>query len=75
MTHYFSHRSVAAVRLRAPLELDDKIHISGHTTDLVQNVTSMEVEHAKVNRAGPADDLALEVDDHVRDRDLIFREA
>ena len=75
VTHYFSRRSVAAVRLRAPLALADKIHIRGHTTDLVQNVASMEVEHAKVERAGPDDDVALEVDDHVRDRDLIFREA
>ena len=38
VTHYFSHRSVAAVRLSAPLALGDKIHIRGHTTDLVQNV-------------------------------------
>ena len=61
--------------LSAPLALGDKIHIRGHTTDLVQNVGSMEVEHAKVDRAGPGDDVALEVDDHVRDRDLIFHEA
>jgi putative protease len=75
VTHFFSHRSVAAIRLSAQLALGDKIHIRGHTTDLVQSVTSMEVEHAKVERAGPGDDVALEVDDHVRDRDLIFREA
>jgi len=75
VTHYFSHRSVAAVRLSAQLALGDRIHIRGHTTDLVQNVASMEVEHAKVDRAGPGDDVALEVDDHVRDRDLIFQEA
>ena len=75
VTHYFSHRSVAAVLLSAPLALGDKIHIRGHTTDLVQNVASMEVEHAKVDRAGPGDDVALEVDDHVREHDLIFHEA
>jgi hypothetical protein len=63
------------VRLSAPLGVGDKIHIRGHTMDLVQNVASMEVEHAKVDRAGPGDDVALEVDDHVRDRDLIFHEA
>jgi len=69
------HRSVAAVRLSAPLGLGDKIHIRGHTTDLVQVVASMEVEHARVDRAGPGDDVALEVNDHVRDRDLIFHDA
>jgi putative protease len=75
VTHYFGHRSVAAVLLSAPLAVGDKIHIRGHTTDLVQNVGSMEIEHAKVDRAGPGDDLALEVDDHVREHDLIFHEA
>jgi hypothetical protein len=34
----------------------------------------MEVGHQSVERAGPGDDVALKVDDHVRDHDLIFRE-
>jgi translation elongation factor EF-1alpha len=75
VTHYFSHISVAAVQLDQPLAVGERIHIQGHTTDLVQDVGSMEVEHAKVERAGPGDDVALQVEDHVRDHDLIFREA
>ena len=43
-------------------------------TDLEQVVSSMEVDHAAVDRAGPGDDVALKVDDHVRDHDLIYRE-
>ncbi len=75
VTHYFSHLSVAAVQLDAPLAVGDRIHIRGHTTDLEQDVTSMEVEHAGVEHARPGDDVALKVDDHVRDHDLIFREG
>jgi hypothetical protein len=75
ITHYFSHLSVAAVQLQAPLAVGDRIHIRGHTTDLVQDVSSLEVEHAAVQGAGPGDDVALKVDDHVRDHDLIYREA
>jgi translation elongation factor EF-1alpha len=75
ITHYFSHLSVAAVQLQAPLAVGDRIHIRGHTTDLVQDVSSLEVEHAAVQSAGPGDDVALKVDDHVRDHDLIYREA
>ena len=75
VTHYFSHLSVAAVQLEAPLAVGDRIHIHGHTTDLVQDVSSMQVDHAAVERAGPGDDVALKVDDHVRDHDLIFREV
>ena len=58
--------------MSAPLALADRIHVRGRTTDRVQNVAPMEVEHAKVDRAGPVDDVALEVDDHVRERDPIF---
>jgi putative protease len=75
VTHYFGHLSVAAVSLKEPLAVGEKIHVRGHTTDLVQEVGSMEVEHAAVNQAGPGDDVAVRVDEHVRDHDLIFRET
>ena len=41
--------------MSAPLALADRIHVRGRTTDRVQNVAPMEVEHAKVDRAGPGD--------------------
>jgi translation elongation factor EF-1alpha len=75
VTHYFGHLSVAAVTLKAPLAVGEKIHIQGHTTDLVQEVGSMEIEHTGIERAGPGDDVALKVDDHVREHDAIFRET
>jgi len=75
VTHYYSHLSVAAVRLTAPLAVGDRIHIHGHTTDLVQEVASLEVDHAGVDGAKPGEDVALKVEDHVRDHDLVFREA
>lgn len=75
VTHYFSHLSVAAISLTAPLAVGDRIHIRGHTTDFVQEVASMEVDHARVDKAAPGDDVALQVDDHVRDHDQIFRET
>jgi hypothetical protein len=74
VTHYFSHISVAAVQLDTPLAVGDRIHVKGHTTDLVQDVGSMQVDHAAVDTAGPGDDVALKVDGHVRDHDLIYRE-
>jgi putative protease len=75
VTHWFGHLSVAAVRLTAPLNVGDRIHIRGHTTDLVETVRSMEIEHRKVDQAGPNDDVALAVDGHAHEHDLIFREA
>lgn len=75
ITHYFSHLSVAAVSLSAALAVGDRVHIRGHTTDLLQTVESLEVDHAKVSSAGPGDDVALQVAGHVRDNDKIYREA
>jgi translation elongation factor EF-1alpha len=75
VTHYFSHLSVAAVSLDEPLRLGERVHIRGHTTDLVQEVQSMQVDHQPVDQAAPGDDVALKVDDHVRDHDRIYREG
>jgi len=74
VTHWFGHLSVAAVNLTGPLAVGDRIHFQGHVTDLVQVVRSMEVDHRKVEQAVPGDDVALAVDDHVREHDRIFRE-
>jgi putative protease len=75
VTHYYGHLSVAAVSLTSPLSVGDRIHIKGHTSDLVQTVESMEVDRQKIEQAKPGDDVALKVDDHVRDSDRIYRES
>lgn len=74
VSHYFSHLSVAAVQLDLPLRVGDQIHIVGHTTDLVQSIESMQVDHQAIEGAKPGDDVALHVDDHVREHDKIYRE-
>ena len=75
VTHWFGHISVAAVKLTAPLAVGDRIHVRGHTTDVVETVGSMEIEHRKVERAVPGDDVAVHVESRVHEHDLIFREA
>jgi translation elongation factor EF-1alpha len=75
ITHWFGHLSVAGIRLTAPLAVGDRIHIRGRTTDLVETVSSMQIEHQNVEQAGPGDDVALAVAGRVHEHDLIFREA
>lgn len=75
VTHYYGHLSVAAVTLTDTLRVGDRIHVVGHTTNLEQTVESMEVDHAGIESAGPGDDVALAVTDHVREHDRIYREA
>ncbi len=72
VTHYYAKIGVAALALEGPLRAGDQIHIVGRTTDLVQTVGSMEVEHGKVDAAGPGDDVAIKVADKVRDGDEVF---
>ncbi len=73
VTHYFSRIGVAALSLDAALGEGDEIHIVGHTTDLEGTVQSMEIEHRRVNQAGPGDDAAMKVAGKVRGGDLVFR--
>jgi hypothetical protein len=75
VSHYFSHLSVAAVALSGRLAVGQRIHLRGHTTDLEQVVDSMQVDHAAVTAAGPGDDVAIHVNGHVREGDLIFPEG
>ncbi len=75
VTHYFGHLGVAAISLAEPLSVGERIHIKGHTTDVVETVGSMEIEHRSVDRASPGDDVAINVTEHVREHDHVFREA
>lgn len=72
VTHFYSHLSVAAIQLRERLAVGDRVHIKGHTTELVQTVESMEIEHQEVQEALPGQDVAIQVAEHVREHDQIF---
>jgi putative protease len=74
VTHYFSHLSVAVVKLDAgTLRVGDTIHFRGHTTDFRQRVESLEVDHAPVTEVGPRDDFGLKVIEHAREHDVVYK--
>jgi putative protease len=73
VTHYYSHLSVATLRLSGTLRVGDVIHIRGHTTDFKQRVESLEVNHAPVNEVGPNDDFGLKVVEHAREHDVVYK--
>ncbi len=72
VTHFFPGPSAAVLKLSAPLKLGDQIHIVGFTTDLVETVNSMQIDHNSVQSAGPGDDVAILVKDRVREGDEVF---
>jgi putative protease len=74
ITHYYNRISVAVLSLTEPLELGDTIHIIGHTTDFMQKVSSIEIEHKKVFSVSPSDDeVAIKVNEPVRRGDAIYK--
>ncbi len=73
ITHYFAHIGVAAATLTGELAVGDRVRVKGHTTDLTETVESLEIEHQKVERAGPGADIAFKVSEKVRAGDQVFR--
>jgi hypothetical protein len=74
VTHYYSHLSVATVRLESgTLRLGDMIQVRGHTTDFSQKVESLEVNHAPATEVGPNGDFGLKVVEHAREHDVVYK--
>ena len=75
VTHWYAHLSVAAIRLTASLALGDRIRIKGHT-NRPRGDGHVDGDRAPRGRTGRAgDDVVLAVEGHVREQDVIFREA
>ena len=74
ISKYFGKINVGAIDLTAgELNTGDVIHIQGHTTDLEETVTSMQIEHASVAEAKAGDSIGLKVSEKVRRGDKVFK--
>ena len=71
---FFSEISVAALKITSgTLQIGDVLHFKGHTTDLLQEVSSMQVDHNQVKRAGKGDVVGIKVLERVRIHDKVFK--
>lgn len=75
VAHFFSKISVAVIDLSAPLTVGDKIHIVGPTTDFEQTVESMQIEHQNVKMAKAGQSIGMKVNEHVREKDTVYKTA
>lgn len=73
VTHYYDRISVAVLDLTSELKVGETIHIHGKTTDFTQRVGSLEIEHQKIESAGPKAEVALKVLEPVREGDIIYK--
>jgi putative protease len=71
---YFAKVGVAGIEItEGQLCVGDTIHIRGHTTDLSQQIDSMQIEHQPVQKAEPGHIIGIKVRERVRPNDQVFR--
>lgn len=72
VSSYFSHVSVAAIKLSAPLKVGDKIRIKGNTTDFELEIDEMQIERESVEKAKKGEHIGIKVLEKVRPNDKVF---
>jgi len=73
VSDFFARPVVAAIELTAALEVGNKIHIKGHTTDLELTVDSMQINNVDVKEAKAGDSIGVKVGERVRKRDTVYK--
>lgn len=74
VTHYFPHVDAAVVKIEnGGLAVGDTLYFKGHTTDFKQSVNSMQMDRAPIQKAGPGDEIGVEVKSRVREHDEVYK--
>ncbi|MFH1889129.1 MAG: hypothetical protein ABH806_03465 [Candidatus Omnitrophota bacterium] len=73
ITHYFPKVRAAVIKLKAPLANGDVIKIKGHTTNLQQIVSSMQIDHVPVDQGKKGQEIGLLVSSRVRQHDTVHK--
>lgn len=73
VTHYFPHVQAAVIKLKGPLAMGNTVKMKGHTTDLTQIVTSMQIDRVDIQTAKKGDEIGLQVSSRVRQGDKVYK--
>ncbi|MFC1753844.1 translation elongation factor-like protein [Thermoproteota archaeon] len=71
--HFFGKISVAVIELTGELNVGDKIHVKGPSTDFIQPVDSMQIDHKDVEKATPGQAVGMKTSDPAREGDVVFK--
>ena len=71
--HFFSNISVAMIKLTDALKVGDKIRIKGKSPDLVQGISSMQIDRVPAQEAKSGDLISIKVDQKVRQGDAVYK--
>ncbi|MFX1564001.1 MAG: translation elongation factor-like protein [Promethearchaeota archaeon] len=72
VANFYSHISVAVVKLSSKIRVGDMILIEGTTTNFEQKVDSMQIEHKSISEAKAGQSIGLKVIDRVRIGDKVY---
>ena len=71
---FFAKPSVAAIKItEGTLTVGDTILIKGHTTDLQEEVKSMQIDNVPVEKAEAGQLIGIKVKDRVREGDTVYK--
>jgi translation elongation factor EF-1alpha len=73
VTDFFARPVVAGIELSATLNMGDKIHIKGSTTDMELTVESMQIDRVNITQGKPGDVVGIKVLDRVRRGDKVYK--
>ncbi|MBP7147592.1 MAG: translation elongation factor-like protein [Acidobacteria bacterium] len=73
VTHYFGKIGVAAIELAEDLRVGDTIHVKGHTSDFVQRVDSLQLDHGMVDSGHAGESVGMKLAGHAREHDEVYK--
>ncbi len=73
VSDFFARPVVVGIELTTSLKLGDRIHITGHTTDMEFTVESMQINSLEVKEAKAGDAVGIKVSDRVRRGDTVYK--
>jgi len=72
VTHYFDRLGVATVLISNSQAKGDAVHFLGHSSDFIQQITSMQIEHETILSAKKGDEVAIKTDKPVKALTSVF---
>jgi len=74
ITHYFGKIEVGIVEItKGDLNVGEKIHIKGSSTDFEQTIDSMQIEHQQIDKAKKGDVIGLKVKEKAKEGDEVYK--
>ncbi len=71
--HFFGNISVGMIKLTDALKVGDKIRIKGKSSELVQDISSMQIDRVPAQEAKAGDLISIKVDQKVRPGDAVYK--